>query len=171
MNIRLATFVVGALGMTVALAADAIHDGGIPLPKHYAHWAVFLKDVQRPDAKQVRELYVNSVGAKAKEGDPFPVGTTFVMENHEAASGANGELTSGPIVRIFVMRKIKGTPEGVPEGLQNGSWIYGSFTADGKPAADDYQKCRACHLPLASKDFVQRYDEYFKTRAAGSKPQ
>ena len=169
MNIRLATLIVGAFGMTVALAADAINDGSVPLPKHYTHWAVFLKDVQRPDAKQVRELYVNSAGAKAKEGDPFPVGTTFVMENHEATPGANGELTSGSIVRIFVMRKIKGTPEGVPDGLQNGSWIYGSFTADGKPAADDYQKCRGCHVPLASKDFVQRYDEYFKTRAAGTK--
>jgi hypothetical protein len=47
---------------------------------------------------------VNSAGAKAKEGDPFPVGTTFVMENHEATPGANGELTSGSIVRIFKTR-------------------------------------------------------------------
>jgi hypothetical protein len=54
MNIRLATLIVGAFGMTVALAADAINDGSVPLPKHYTHWAVFLKDVQRPDAKQVR---------------------------------------------------------------------------------------------------------------------
>ena len=25
-------------------------------------------------------------------------------------------------------------------------------------------KCRACHAPLAQKDFVHRYDEYFEKR-------
>jgi hemoglobin len=167
-NIKPVTLIAMALGMSAALGAEALKDGTVPLPKNYTHWATFLKDVQRPDAKQVRELYVNSVGAKAKEGGVFPVGTTFVMENHEAVPGATGAATPGAIVRIFVMQKIKGTPEGVPDGLQNGSWVYGSFTADGKPAADDFQKCRACHLPVASKDFVQRYDEYFKARAAGA---
>jgi hemoglobin len=169
MNIRWVTLIVGFLGITVAVAAEGIKDGSIALPKNYTHWAVFLKDVQRPDAKQVRELYVNSIGIKAQEGKPFPVGTVFVMENHEATAGTNGELTAGSIARIFVMRKIKGTPVDVPDGFQNGSWVYGSFTADGKPTSDDYQKCRGCHLPLASKDFVQRYDEYFKTRAASNK--
>jgi len=169
-SIKPAMLIALTLGVSVALSAEALKDGSVPLSKNYTHWTVFLKDVQRPDVKQVRELYVNSVGAKAKEGDAFPLGTTIVMENHEAVPGADSKLTPGAIVRIYVMHKIKGTPEGVPDGLQNGSWVYGSFTADGKPAVDDFQKCRACHLPLASKDYVQRYDDYFKARSANIKP-
>jgi hemoglobin len=30
---------------------------------------------------------------------------------------------------------------------------------------EGFTKCRACHTPLAQKDFVHRYDEYFQTRA------
>ena len=169
MKSPLMSLIAGVLGISAASATDALKDGELALPKHYTHWAVFLKDVQRPDVQQVRELYVNSVGAKAKPGKPFPVGTIFVMENHQATASASGAATPGAIARIFVMQKIKGTPAEVPEGLQNGSWVYASFTADGKPAADDYTKCRACHLPQAQKDFVQRYDDYFKAHEASGK--
>jgi hemoglobin len=38
--------------------------------------------------------------------------------------------------------------------------------ADAKTKApDDLATCRACHLPLADKDYVFRYDEYFQKRA------
>jgi hemoglobin len=30
--------------------------------------------------------------------------------------------------------------------------------------ADPIAACRGCHLPLVTKDFVHRYDEYFDKR-------
>ena len=49
-------------------------------------------------------------------------------------------------------------------GLAQGRGVL-QWYADGKPTGDTYQACRGCHLPLAQKDFVQRYDEYFEKRA------
>jgi hemoglobin len=53
----------------------------------------------------------------------------------------------------------------VPDNLKNGSWIFSAFESDGKPLAEAFAKCRACHAPLAQKDFVHQYDEYFGKRA------
>ncbi len=70
-------------------------DGELALPADYKSWPKFLSDVQRPDAKQVREIYVNPVGAKATPGKPFPEGTIFVMENFAVKQGPDGTLDEG----------------------------------------------------------------------------
>jgi len=166
MHKKLATILMGVMGAAAAFAAnEAPQDGALAFPKDYPYWATFLRNVQRPDVQQVRELYVSPIGTRAKSGEPFPTGTIFVMENHQALPSPTGSPNPGPIAKIFVMQKVDGKPAGVPEGLQNGSWVYGSFSADGKAIAENYQACRGCHLPLAQKDFVQRYDEYFEKRA------
>ena len=165
MQMKVAISCAAALVAAAALAADAPQDGQIALPTGYAGWPVFLKDVQRADVQQVRELYVNPIGARTQRGEPFPIGTVFVMENHKAVAASDGAASAGPIAKIFVMQKVDAMPVGVGEGLQNGLWVYGAFGADGKPTGDTYQACRGCHLPLAQKDFVQRYDEYFEKRA------
>ncbi len=148
-------------------------DGEVPLPKDYKEWPKFLSAVQRPDAKQVREIYVNPTGSKTQAGKPFGDGTQFVMENYAAvlgadgnpAIGADGKLQKGNLARVFVMSKNEGNGSKVPPELKEGDWVFTSYDASGAKTADPLNTCRACHLPLVSKDYVHRYDEYFAMRA------
>jgi hemoglobin len=149
-----------------------LKDGEQAIPADYKSWPRFLSGVQRPDAKQVRDIYVNPVGAGARPSEPFPNGTVFVMENYAAGAkadgsletGADGKLVKAGLLRVFVMGKDEGWGESAPEGLKNGDWIYSAYLANGDKAPEAIATCRACHLPLAAKDFVHRYDEYFRTR-------
>lgn len=148
-------------------------DGELAFPADYKTWPKFLSEVQRPDAKQVRELFINPVGAKANAGQPFPNGTAMVMELYKVKmngevpeTGPDGRLSKGDLAKIFVMAKGDGWGQEVPDHLKNGNWVFSAFGPDGKPIAEDFTKCRACHAPLAAKDFVHRYDEYFEKRGA-----
>ena len=152
-----------------------LNDGELAVPANYRSWPKFLSAVQRPDAKQVREIYMNAVGTGGTAAKGFPNGTVFVMENFAAAAnpdgtltqGAGGALVKGDLLRVFVMGKNEGWGASAPEGLKNGDWIYAGYLANGEKSADSTLSCRACHLPLtANKDFVHRYDEYFAKAAA-----
>jgi Cytochrome P460 len=147
-----------------------LKDGELPVPAGYKAWPKFLSAVQRPDAKQVREIYMNTAATAATAAQGFPNGTVFVMENYGAAAnpdgslklGADGKLVKGELLRVFVMGKNEGWGASAPEGLKNGDWIYAAYLPSGEKSADSTIACRACHLPLtASKDFVHRYDEHF----------
>lgn len=147
-------------------------DGELPLPAAYASWPKFLSAVQRPDAKQVREIYMNPAARQATAAGGFANGTVFVMETYAARTRADGTLETGPdgrlvkgeLQRIGVMGKGEGWGRDVPEPLRNGSWVYSQWMPNGQKAPDDLNTCRACHLPVANKDFVHRYDEHFATR-------
>lgn len=149
-------------------------DGEAVIPADYKSWPKMLSAVQRPDAKQVREMYIDPKGDQTRAGDAFPHGTVMVMENYAAVAkpdgtletGADGKLVKGNLVRIFIMEKAKGAGQDVPEALRNGEWVYAAYTPDGKKTEDPFAPCRACHAPLTEKkDFVQRYDEYFQKHA------
>jgi Cytochrome P460 len=175
------TFAPALAVMTALIAAGCssimtpppkpINDGELAVPADYKSWPKFLSAVQRPDAKQVREIYMNNAGANGTPGGGFPNGTVFVMENYAAQAnldgtlknGSDGKLMKGELLRVFVMGKDAGWGEGALEALKNGSWVYTSYLADGKQKGpEDLNTCRACHLPLtAKKDFVHRYDEHF----------
>lgn len=148
-------------------------DGQLPLAADYKSWPVFLKEVQRPDAKQIRDIYINTVGSKTAAGKAFPNGTVSVMELYKAkenadgtlSKGADGKLEKGALLKVFVMGKGAGWGDSAPAEMKNGDWVYSAYLADGKPAPDPIVACRSCHLPLGeSKDFVHRYDEYFQAR-------
>ena len=149
-----------------------LKDGEMTLPADYKSWAKFLSAVQRPDAKQVREIYMNTRAKAGTAAGGFPNGTLFVMENYAAAAnadgtlkqGADGKLVKGDLLRVFMMGKNKGWGQSAPDGLKNGDWIYTAYLANGTRAADLTVACRACHLPLVTKDFVHRYDEHFRQR-------
>jgi hemoglobin len=90
--LRVVTLVaIGLWGGIVSdvLAAAGPKDGEIALPADYKSWPKFLSEVQREDAKQVRELYVNPLGARACPVAAFPNGTRIVMELYKAK--ADGE--------------------------------------------------------------------------------
>lgn len=151
-----------------------LQDGEVPLPSGYRAWPKFVSEIQRPDVKQVREIYVNQTGARTPaSGQSFAHGTIFVMENYGAqvdatgqpVKGADGKLVKGNLLRVFIMSK--GPGFGSAGEPKNGDWAYGTFDAAGNKTADNLGACRTCHLPLASKDFVFRTDEYVAARAKG----
>jgi hemoglobin len=155
-----------------SVASESPKDGAIALPLGYQNGPKFLSEVQRPDVKQVRELFINAVGAATKAGQPFPNGTVMVMELYTVkldgdvpVTGPDGKLMKGDLAKIFVMAKGEGWGQDVPENLRTGNWVFGAYAPDGKALAEDFGKCRGCHAPLAMKDFVPRYDEYFEKRA------
>jgi hemoglobin len=165
--------IAGAVTISACTALQPItlpKDGDLALPEGYRFWPVFLKDVQKSDA--VRDLYINPVGARTSKGEMFPNGTMFVMEIYNAKKAADGSYEQGPdgklvkdkLAKIFVMGKDKYWGQDVPENLKTGAWVYAAFTGEGKPLAANFTECRACHVPLAQKDFVHRYDEYFEKR-------
>ena len=153
-----------------ALTPSAPKDGELAVPADYKSWPKFLSAIQRPDAKQVREIYMNPAATQATASAGFANGTVFVMENYAAmettdgrlATGSDGKLIKADLLRVFVMGKNAGWGQEVPEPLRNGNWVYASYLADGRTKGpEDTATCRACHLPLANKDFVHRYDEHF----------
>jgi hemoglobin len=155
--------------MKAPAPAAPMKDGELAVPADYRGWAKFLSAVQRPDAKQVREIYMNPTAGGGTAAKGFPNGTVFVMENFAAAAnadgtlkqGADGRLVKGELLRVFVMGKSAGSGQFAPEGLKNGDWVYAAYLANGDKASDSTLTCRACHLPLAAQDFVPRHDEYF----------
>lgn len=96
-----------------AAPAVSYKDGEMPVPAGYQSWPRFLVNVQRPDAKQVRDIYVNAIGSATQEGQAFADGTVFVMENYAARenpdgtlmTGADGKFVKGNLLRVFIMGK------------------------------------------------------------------
>lgn len=163
-----------SVGAMVGLGTPKLNDGELPMPANYKNWPKFLSAVQRPDAKQVREIYMNAPAQTATAASGFPNGTVFVMENYAAQANPDGSLQTGPdgmlvkgnLLRVFVMGKDAGWGQDAIEPLRNGNWIYAGYMPNGTPSPEDTNTCRACHVPLAAKDFVHRYDEYFAARTA-----
>lgn len=173
-----ATQVAVAAGCSPASVKPAakVSDGELAVPADYRSWPKFLVDVQRPDAKQIRDIYINPIGSGIGPGETFPNGTVSVMDLYKARENPDGslmktpdgKLVKGDLLKVFVMGKGAGWGDTVakPE-LKNGDWVYGAYKADARtPSGDDIAACRGCHLPVANKDFVHRYDEYFQTRVA-----
>jgi len=142
------------------------NDGEIALPNDYRSWPVFLKDVQRPDLKQVRDIYINARGLKSSR--PFPYGTVMVMELYSVRTDAEGKplldasgrLQKASLSKVFVMEKGPGWGQAVKPELRTGEWVYAAFDASGKSLGPDVTACRACHVPLQSTDFVARVAEF-----------
>jgi len=153
--------------------ASAPKDGDLALPADYKSWPTFLMNIDKEQNKQVRDLYINKIGAGTSAGQVFPNGTVMVMEIYKAKEQADGNLEKGPdgklvkgnLAKVFIMGKGEGWGQDVPDNMKTGAWVFSAAGPDGKPIAEDFTKCRACHVPLAQKDFVHRYDEYFEKRA------
>lgn len=152
-------------------------DGELAMPANYQSWPVFMQGIQKSAAKQIRDIYVNTPGTQAKAGGTFPNGTVFVMEIYTAKLNAdqtpyldgNGKMVKDKLSKVFLMAKGENWGASAPAALKNGDWIYTAYEGSGAKGGADASSCRACHLPLADKDFVFHYDAYFKQRAAASK--
>lgn len=175
----LATGLVGCAQTPPASQAQKFKDGELPVPENYMGWPKFLSEIQRSDTKQVREIYINPIGHSIKMGEVFPNGSISVMEIYKAREaadgtplkGADGKFVKGELLKVGVMGKGAGWGDSVtPRELKNGDWVYSMYLADGKTKApDELSTCRVCHLPLADKDYIFRYDEYFQKRSDNPK--
>ena len=169
-SIAVIAVVIGLVACEGMATKSVPKDGELALPADYKSWPVFLKEVQKPDA--VRDLYINPVGARTAQGQMFPNGTQFVMEIYGAKKAADGtfekdaagKLGKDKLVKVFVMEKGEGWGKDVPDNVKTGAWVYAAYGPDGQPLKVNFSECRACHVPLAQKDFVHRYDEYFEKR-------
>ena len=145
-------------------------DGEVTIPNNYKSWPKFVPTIDKTSG-HVREIYINNTGLSANKGDAFPPGTITVMEIYGAkktlegkiVKNTNGKFIKDKLAKIFVMEKGEGWGQKQPAGtINNGDWSYGAYLADSKtPATSDFTACRGCHLPLADKDFVARYDQHF----------
>lgn len=160
-----------SMSAPMASAGTMMKDGDVPLPADYKSWPKFLSYVQKPDNKQVRELYISPSGTKTMQGQSFPNGTVMVMEIYKAKTDGDqvvkdmdGKLIKTDLAKVFVMGKHDGWGQAMPDNLKNGNWLYAAYGPDGAKLMEDFGKCRACHQPQAQKDFVHKYDEYFQTR-------
>ena len=152
--------------------APVAKDGELQIPADYGSWPIFLTNIDKKQSKQVRDIYINPTGAKGSAGKGFASGTLLVMELYKAKENPDGtlqktpkgRLIKGDLFKVYIMGKDEGWGGDQPDNLKNGAWIYSAYGPDGKPLAEDFSKCRACHVPLAAKDFVFRYDEYFEKR-------
>ncbi len=170
--------VLAALAMTLLSSCVTrapsipMEDGDLALPADYRTWPVFMAAVQRPDIKQVREIYVNPVGYNTRRGYAYGDGATFVMENWAAKTHPDGEPVKGPdgklvkdrLAKVFVMQKGPGFAAKVPADLRVGTWVFGSYDAKGAKIAETFSACRGCHLPMSAQDYVWRHDEHFASR-------
>ncbi len=157
-------------GGTTATGA-APKDGELTYPADYKTWPSYLNAVQRPDLKQIRDIYINLQGKKSSR--PFAYGTTMVMELYSVktdaegkpAVDADGKLQKQTLSKVFVMSKGPGWGQYVPPELRNGEWVYAAFDPSGKSLGGDANSCRTCHVPMKDTDFVSRVPEYEATRA------
>ncbi len=155
-------------------AAPAPKDGELAMPANYTAWPVFMAGIQKKDAKQIRDIYMNKTGTQARAGEAFPNGTEFVMEIYSVKLNADGtpaldgagKMQKDKLSKVFLMAKGPGWGASAPTELKNGDWVYTAFEGNGTRGAADQSSCRVCHLPLADKDYVFHYDAYFKQRAA-----
>jgi hypothetical protein len=141
-----------------------------------ADWVLY-NQVDRPDRKRVRFMYVKpEAEAAAKPGQPAPNGTVLVMADKNAkldADGnpvlaADGRMTAeGDFTAIFVMEKQQGWGESVGlEVAPNGDWDYAAFLPDGKLNPETKTAgCFACHTNRAGKDFTFTFFQNVADRA------
>ena len=146
-------------------------DGTLPPPADYRSWPKFLVNIPKDEAKQMRDICINPTGTRTSASQSFTNGTVMVIEIYTASAdgdklitGMDGKRIKGDSAKVFVMGKDQGWSDKFPESLKNGDWIYAAYDATSKPLMEDFSKCRPCHMPLAQKDFVHRYDEYFEKR-------
>ena len=140
----------------------------VKFPEAFAKGALYTT-VDRPDNKQLRELFVSPASAieAARKGEPLPDGTVLTLVQYRArldasenpVKGPDGRFVKGDLFAYTVMEKRAGWGADVPEEIRNGDWLYQAFTADAKPNEKaNLVACFQCHKPLDKQDFVFSYD-------------
>jgi hypothetical protein len=149
----------------------------VDLPESFETEFVLYNQVDRPDRKRIRFMYVNPESdAAAVPGEPVPHGTVLVMADKAAQLDADENpvlddegrmIPEGDFLAIFVMEKQEGWGETV--GLQvapNGDWDYAAFRPDRTLNTESNTAgCFACHTNRTGKDFTYTFFQNVADRA------
>jgi hypothetical protein len=159
-------------GAVLVLAADQLiaEPDRVALPENYRTGFVNYLDVDRPDRKRVRKMYVNpEAHAAAEAGADLPDGTVLIMEDHDAEVDADGNLVRDeegrlialePVTGIFVMEK------NAAWSTANGNWDYATYLPGGMPRPDaTFDGCFSCHANREARDYTFTYWKYVVDQA------
>lgn len=134
----------------------------VAFPPYQTH--VLYTVVDRPDIKEIRDVYVNSETTRmAKPGQPLLSGTVLTLvhfkaradEKGELVRDPNGRLVRGELDRIGVMERRTGWGVEYPEDIRNGEWEYALFRTDGtRNDKANIKACFRCHKPQSEQDFL-----------------
>lgn len=181
MNFKLINTFIAGIALTVLLAGSALaHEKSsqykLAPERDYKGWAKFFTHVEKPATKQIREGFINPIGAKAEQGKSFPYGTVFVMEIYNAKADEKGELVKdsqgrlvkGDLSKIYVMTKKEGfSSQYKDQPHPTGDWEFRAYDDKNKVivhSVKEAESCRVCHVPVAGTDFVLRYEEFFSKK-------
>ncbi len=147
----------------MAACAATVGPDAVSFPSGYKS-QVLVATVDRPDIKQVRQIYATQQAAQlARAGKPLADGAVFAMEIYpvkadakgELAKDSSGRLVKGDLAAVFVMEKRAGFGANYPEDIRTGDWEYSRFSPDGQRLPDqDSTQCMKCHKPLTKQDFL-----------------
>lgn len=166
---RKPTLVLSAVSVVLLFASPTpAGPEKVAFPSNYKSQVLYTT-VDRPDTKQVRDIYASPQAVKAaKSGQPLPNRTVITMEVYRAkvnekgepSKDAQGRFIKEDLFGIFVMEKRNGWGTEYGDDLRNGEWDYARFAPDRKlhqPA--DSKPCLQCHKPYDKQDFVITYQE------------
>lgn len=148
----------------------------IDFPEGFEDDWVLYNQVDRPDRKRIRFMYVNpEADAEAVPGEPAPNGTVLLMADKEAQLDADENpvlddegrmIPEGDFVAFFVMEKQAGWGETVGlEVAPNGDWDYAAFLPDRTLNPEtNTAGCFACHTHRTGKDFTFTYFQNVQDR-------
>jgi plastocyanin len=153
--------------LAVAGAALAANTYAGPEKVRFPHdylKGVLYQTLDRPDARQYRELYTQPEVVEAvRKGRPIPHGAVITLvqwsveqdEKGVPRKGPDGRFIKKDIIAHTVMEKRAGWGAEYPPEMRNGDWEYQAFDAQGRPNPKaNIKACFQCHLPHAKQDFV-----------------
>lgn len=166
-----------ALATTLLLASAAAGTAGpelVDFPAGYEDDFVRYDEIDKPDRKIVRFMYVDPATAAAATPDsPLPFGAVLIMEDHPAEldgetlrRDARGRLIpTDTVTNVFVMEKQASWGADYPTEVRNGEWEYAWFLADGsrRPEAE-FTGCFECHKAQADEDYTFSFYPYLRRR-------
>lgn len=139
----------------------------VVFPLYQGH--VFIAEADRPDLKEVRQIYATPEAARmARAGQPLSSGTVLTLvhfkarvnDKGELVKDPNGRLVKGDLDRIGVMEKRTGWGAEYPDDIRNGEWEYALFRPDGtRNETANLKACFQCHKPKSAQDFVFKFEE------------
>lgn len=173
--------VVLVLEGAVLTAITRLHAPSPPpdFPRGYTS-GVLYATVDRPDVKQVRDLFAPAEAIEAiRSGRPMADGTVLTLLLYAAKTDrvgnpspdARGRLIKNGFLGYSVMEKRQGQSGAPSPDLRNGDWSYQSFTSNKTVNANAHlSDCYQCHLSRSRQDYVFSDDKMRAHTAALSRP-
>ena len=113
------------------------------LPKNYRGWPCVESDTEVSGEPGCLRLWVCPKAASITDDEPFPVGTTLVVERL-----LRGPVAGGALESVFVMGKISSVDSRGPGRLPREGWTYAAYDAGGREMGHDAVADGICRLSI-----------------------